>query len=244
MGFIRPLVLLPFVTVAALLPRATLIAQSGPTVYTSDNSDWWSYTRIPDGDDAAVMQDREPSGSNFQILGIKLGYGMLDVAASSLGKTSIVHRGDAATARSQACYSSKEPRGEIYLVLEEGEVNSALYMFSGGPHWKGSDLCTQTNLVAKDLSTASGLHLGQTIAQVKDVLGMPSILASNKLIYSLSVQKKTSAADFEKAKRSYPELNQDQLHSNYDFYTLFVHIEARFLNGYLAYLAISKSETY
>jgi hypothetical protein len=39
-------------------------------------------------------------------------------------------------------------------------------------------------------------------------------------------------------------MTQDELHRNYDYYTLGVYIEARFLSNKLVYLAISKTESY
>ena len=42
-----------FVVAASILPLAAASVQTGPPGYTSDNSDWWSYTRRPEPDDEA-----------------------------------------------------------------------------------------------------------------------------------------------------------------------------------------------
>jgi len=110
--------------------------------------------------------------------------------------------------------------------------------------WNGSELYTESNLVTTSLSTASGLHRRQTNAQVAAILGKPSLVADDKIIYSLDVEKKTPVADFENLRKRNPQLGQDELHRNYDYYLRGVYIEARFLSGRLVYLGISKTEAY
>jgi hypothetical protein len=232
-----------FIAAANILPLVAASLQTVPPGYTRDNSDWWSYTGRPEADDETISQKRELPASNFQILGFRLNE-TLDKAPAKLGKAVVVERGDASTGRSQICYSSPGKRPKTYLIFEKGEVNDAFYLFSGGPDWKGSELCAESTLVTASLATASGLHLGQTSAQVRAILGKPSYATTNKIIYSLGVEKKTSAVDFENVKRQNPQVSQDELHRNYDSYTLGVYIEARFFSGQLVYLAISKTESY
>lgn len=232
--------LLPF-----LLLLAVASAQNGPPGYTSDNSDWWSFIGRPESDEAIPEKHREPSSANFKILGLSLSdEDILKAAAAKLGKASVVQRGDASTGRSQACYASIEEQGRIHLIFEEGEVNEVLYLFEDGPDWKGSDLCFKSSLITKRLSVASGLRLGLTPAEVKTILGKPSVATSNRLIYNFGVQKKTSAADLEKVKQAYPRLSEEELQRNYGFYSLSAYIEARFTSGKLSYLAVSRLEVY
>ena len=78
------------------------------------------------------VQSREPSPSNFQILGLNLDDDIFSEAAAKLGKAPVVERGDASTGRSQVCYISPEERGTVHLVFEKGEVNEVFYLFVGG----------------------------------------------------------------------------------------------------------------
>ncbi len=229
-----------FVIAVSLLAVPAAAAQSGQP----DDSDWWSHTRTLAFDKKSLVQNREPSVSNFQILGLELGDDIFNKAAVKLGKASVVERGDAATGRSQVCYMSPEEQGRIHLVFEKGEVAESFYLFESGSGWKGSDLCVKSNLIANSLSVASGLRLGQTPAEIRAILGKPSVVTGNKLIYFFSVQKRSSAADFENLKPRYPELSEEELHRNYEFYTLCVYIEARFSDAKLTYLAVSKAEAY
>jgi hypothetical protein len=247
-GFIRFLsgqsALTLFIVAANILPLVAGALQTVPPGYTRDNSDWWSYTGRPEADDETISQKRELPASNFQILGLKLNDETFDKAAAKLGKATVVERGDASTGRSQICYSSPGKRPKTYLIFEKGEVNDAFYLFNVGPDWKGSELCAESSLVTANPSTASGLHLGQTSAQVRAILGKPSSVADNKIIYSLDVEKKTLSRGLRELKKRNPQLSQDELHRSYDSYTLGVYIEARFFSDKLTYLVISKTESY
>jgi hypothetical protein len=239
LGCVR--VLWVFTVATDVVPLAAETVQAVPPGYTRDNSDWWSLTR---SDDEVVPREGDLQDSNFQILGFKLNDETFGKARAKLGKANIVERGDASAGRSQICYSSPGKKSKTYLIFEKGEVNDAFYLFSVGPDWKGSEQCSESNLVVANLSTASGLHLGQTSAQVRAILGRPSFTSDNKIIWFVSAEKKTPAADFENLKKRNPEMTGDELHRNYDFYTLGVYIEARFLSHKLVYLAISKTESY
>jgi hypothetical protein len=213
---------------------------------THDNSDWWSQLRTNDSGREVAVLKREPAASNFKIQGIDLGDDdLFGKAVAKLGEAQTVQRGDASSGRSQICYTSLQDHpNRIHLVFESGEVSYWFYLFAYGPNWKGSDLCLKSNLVTKSLSVASGLRLGQTPAEVKAILGKPSAIIGNKIIYSFEVEKKTSAGDFEKLRQQHPSLSEEELHRNYESYSLGVYIEARFAQSKLNYLAVSKTEVY
>jgi hypothetical protein len=151
---------------------------------------------------------------------LELNDDILQTAHSKLGKASVVQRGDASAGRTQVCYTSRgEPR--VHLIFEKGEVNEALYLFNVGKDWKGSDLCSTSDLVTETLSTKSGLHLGETLSEVRAILGKPSAATGRKLSYLFSVEKIDATGA----------------------YTLTVYIECGFTNRKLSYLGISKAET-
>jgi hypothetical protein len=106
------------------------------------------------------------------------------------------------------------------------------------------DRCTPSALVSGNLSTASGLHLGQSPAEVIAILGKPSRRGKNELLYSLHVKKKNSPEDLQRAREANPNMSDTEFHENYDFYDLGVGILAKFANARLTYLSISKSETF
>jgi hypothetical protein len=191
-----------------------------------DDSDSWSLTR--DLTEPNIEPEkRVPSVSNFSILDIRLADN--DDSAhiiAKLGKTTFVIRGDAATGRIQACYVSPGNSSTVHLIFEQGELDYAFYLFSGGPNWHGSDLCRKSPLISSHLKTGSGLELGQTLSQVEAILGKPTAVWNDRWIYSGEVlvepalQGKTG-----------------------DSYYLDTEIEARFSNGRLTYLAAVKTES-
>jgi hypothetical protein len=233
-----------FLLALFFLPVIVLVAQDGPPRYMSDNSDWWSQIRRDDSSQEIAVQKREPAASNFRILGIGLDKDLFIKATARLGKAPTIERGDGSTGRSQICYASMQDSEKAHLVFERGEVADSYYLFAGGPDWKGSDLCVKSNLVTKNLSAASGLRLGQTPSALKAILGKPSAVIRNKIVYSYGVEKKSSAGDFDKLRQQHPELNEKELRQNYEFYSLGVYIEARFVQSKMTYLLVSKIEAY
>jgi len=233
-----------FTVATNIVSLGTSKVQNVPPGYTRDNSDWWSFTRTYGAHAELIPQEGDQQDSNFKILGLKLNQETFRKATAKLGKATVVERGDASTGRSQICYSSLGKQSKTYLIFEKGEVNESFYLFRGGPDWKGSELCTASNLVTTNLSTASGLRLGQTVAQVRAILGKSGLVVDGKLMYSLEAEKITPAEDFEGLRKRNPQLSEDELHRNYDYYMRSVYVEARFASGKLFYLAISKSESY
>jgi hypothetical protein len=218
-----------------------LIAQSSNTpdhVYLRDSSDWWSpFTRAGN----VQPQQTDTPDVNFRILGVALDEDGFSKIPTKLGKTTEVSRGDASTGRRQFCYASVD--NELHLVFEKGELDYSFYLFSGGPKWKGSEYCLTSSLVSRDLSTASGLHLGMSPADMEAILGKPNAATGTALIYSRSTRKETSKEDLKKIRESSPNMSEAEL-SSYRFSDLDVSIEARFAKSKLIYLGIAKSESY
>jgi hypothetical protein len=217
-------------------------AQSGWSPYYKDNSDWWSGLRTIDSDTNIKTLPREPATSNFRILEIDLGKDTFAKAKAKLGKATEVQRGDAALGRDQICYVSSDAEEKVHLIFEQGEIDFSYYLFVGGADWNGSDQCATSKLISRNLAVASGLHLGQTPAEIMAILGKPSLRRKDELLYSFMVEKKTSRKDLEQASKNNPEMSDEDFHKNYDFYTLSVGIDAKFKDNKLIYLTVSKSE--
>lgn len=244
MGIPKPRMIL---LVAALLGSQALMhaAQKDLEIYQRDNTDWWSIIAKPDSEEIVSRQEREPSSANFQILGIDLNSeGLFANATAKLGKAVVVNRGDGSTGRSQICYQSVSDTDNVHLVFERGEVLDSFYLFVDGPGWKSSDKCARSSFIARDLSIASGIKLGQTPSRLTAILGKPNAVEGNTYTWAFEVQKKNSPKDLERVRKQHPELSDEDFHRNYDFYDLSAYIEARFSEAKLIYLALSKSETY
>ena len=239
-----------FVAVLAALGCAPAFSQQAtskqtqPTVRLEDNSDWWSLTKENASDVAIVFQERDLPRSNFRILGIDLGTGLIDRAIQKLGVATTVERGDASTGRHQLCYVSSDETSKAYLIFETGEVNDAFYLFRGGTPWNGKDECSATKVVSSGLSTASGLHLGLTPSQVIAILGRPTNRRKGELGYAVHTRKKTPAAELNEWRKQQPQMSDKEFKVNYEFYDLSVGIVLKFVNSKLTYISISKLATY
>jgi hypothetical protein len=236
--------------IPALLLLVNLATAAQTASLTSDNSDWWStvvkYDHLNLSASKTNTQNRMPASSNFEIAGVVAGINQIQKLAAEIGKANLVRRGDGAYSRSQVCYSSTDNSHEVHLIFEEsGEGDSySFYLFEGGPHWNGSDLCMVSPRVSLGLQTGSGLHLGQTISQVRSILGRPSTDLRDKLVYVYEVKRRTKTSDLEKMRRADPKLSDKDLHESFDFTYFIAYIEARFVDSKLSYLAVTKSETY
>lgn len=215
----------------------------GQAAPTNDDSDWWSITRLPDDAIHGKFQQREISNANFRIAGVNLRDYSLQAISRVLGEAPTTGRGDASTGREQACYVSSDVAHPTYLIFEEGEVNSAFYLFSETTPWNGRDLCVRSKRVSRSVKTESGLCLRQTPEQVAKILGKPSERRGNALYYLLHVEKKTPQGQLARIRTRHPELSDKQFHDDYDRYDLTVFIYAKFRHSSMVYLAVSVAET-
>src|ERR1017187_5030208 len=119
----------------------TLDGQISSGERPSDNSDWWSWTRSPEGIKSEKIQYREIADANLQIVGVNLRSDIFQTIYERLGQATVVQRGDSSTWREQVCYVDFSVPYSTYLIFEHGEVNSSFYLFSEAIPWNGRDLC-------------------------------------------------------------------------------------------------------
>jgi hypothetical protein len=217
----RALLLMFVISISCSATFAQTLNDETTNAKRGDDSDWWSITRVFDKSNIKP-EKRLPAASNFVVLGIRLEDN--DEAAhiiAKLGQTTFVSRGDAAIGRFQACYvSENSPR--VYLIFEQGELDSAFYLFSGGPDWHGTDWCAKSQLISSGLKTGSGLALGQTRSQVEAILGKPTAIRTDLWVYSGEVLVKPAGRS--------------------ESYYVDTEIDVRFSTDRLTYLGVMKSE--
>jgi hypothetical protein len=232
------------IALSILMTAAALsFSQSTHSLLLSDDSDWWSIIRKNSTDEVLKPHQQDISESNFRVLGVTVGRDELVAIQRTLGTAKVLTRGDASTGRDQICYAGLD--GRTYLTFEIGEVQYGFYLFNDGPKWSGSERCVKSKLITPGLKTNSGLHLGQTQAEVQGILGKPTASRRNgDLIYFRQATKKSSALDLKKAREKYPNMNEKEFHENYDYYDVSFYIVAKFSSSRLVYIGLSKSDTY
>jgi hypothetical protein len=228
--------------VALLLASIALCGDvRGQTIRMNDSSDWWSMYSEKEPGLPVELVHKNFDVKNFRVLGFSLT--TLDFAqvAATLGKARIVDRGDASYSRSQVCYLSGQGSEPVHLIFEGGEGgSSSLYLFRGGPDWKGSNLCFKSDRVSPNLSTETGLRLGLSRVQVEAILGKSDAASGGRIAYCREFQRKATRKEFESSVKAYPgHLTDEEAHRQFDFVPVTIQIEARFNNLGLSYLYVS-----
>lgn len=202
------------------------------------------------------VQYREVAGTNFQIAGVDLiaKEEVLDQAARILGKVETVATGDASTFLERACYRSTQENDNTRLIFVRGEVSPYFVLSSESSAWQWRTSCKRSSRISRSLTTASGLHLGQTQEQLIAILGLPTMHSRNvhngqdDMVYALETKKKMSSRELapylQDELKQYPNLNQKTWIENNGYYSLWVSIHAKFINDSLTNLKILWSETY
>ncbi len=150
----------------------------------------------------------------------------------------MVSRGNGPNARAQKCYTSKD---KVFLVFEEGESNSAFYLFSETTPWNGVKMCARAENLSKSAATDSGLQLGQTQEDVIRILGEPTIRHSNELLYLLDSKKPTPPEKLAQLRSDNAGLSDKDFQDKFGKYDITVIIRAKFSHSKMEYLAVSES---
>ncbi len=241
------------IALTMVMSQYVLAAVGYNTVRLDNNSDWWSLINPSSPND--LPNDIKPlkrkiSDSNCQILGVKLGVKddqpMYNRIMAKLGRATVVARGDAHYSRAQVSYVSTKNKDNVYLVFEEGEMDTSFYVFTGERSWKGSNYAASSALISGTMATASGLHLGQSPEQIIAILGKPNFRNKSELYYSFLSKVKIPEKDLKKSWQKYRTYNQnmsyEQYRQFYEFESHSVVILTRFDASKLIYLAVSRSD--
>src|SRR6267378_237574 len=203
----------------AILLMMLVLGLAGQALRIDDKSDWWSLLNENTPEPNLKARTKVLADTNFTILGLAAGT-QFDEIAAKLGKAQSVQRGDASSGREQVCYASANSTETVHVIFEFGELTSVFYLFTGGKDWKGSDLCHKSKQISRTVSTSSGLRLGLTRAQIEAILGKADFATNDKLIWNRQVEKRTTAEEFARMRREYPEPLSDKVaHEKFDSYT-------------------------
>jgi hypothetical protein len=215
---------------------------TGQTVRLEDQSDWWSMNNEKEPILSVDLIEKPFDIKNFNILGLSLKTLDFDKVAVKLGKATLVERGHASYSRSQLCYFSGSGSDRIHLIFEGGEGGSStVYIFRGGPNWKGSKLCVKSNRVSSDLTTGTGLRLGLSRAEVEAILGKPDSAGGNRIAYCRDFKRKATREEFERLRHEDTTLTDKRAHELYDFIEESIQIQADFTDQKLSYFFVSTS---
>ena len=75
-------------------------------------------------------------------------------------------------------------------------------------------------------------------------MGRPSKASPNTLTYTLEVTKKASPSELARSRAQNPDLSESELREDFGFYYVTSDVVAKFSASKLAYLAVTKYESY
>lgn len=229
---------------ASLISPWLLGQDTTTTVRLADRTDWWSVLNEnfewpntkPKGDELAPP--------NFEIAGVNLENDEpFRNLREKFGRAISAIRSKGNNGREQFCYVSGQSPS-VRLVFEHGESNESFYLFSEGQPWNGQALCAGSTQLTPSVRTKSGLGLGISPTEVEQILGKPDFSSPNRFIYYRDIEKQTPNDKLSQLRTEHSDLADREFHENYDSYDLELYIEARFADGKLTYLAVSRGESY
>jgi hypothetical protein len=195
------------------------------------------------------VQHGELATGHFQIAGVDLTFeeDVFKQAARVLGPVQIRSTGDAADADGRVCYRPTDKDDATRLYFHAGEVTEWFVLSSATPASERTDVCRPSSKVSKSLSTASGLHLGQTVKQVIAILGLPTRRSHDAktgfdaMTYEFETRKKASISEMAAARKANPGMTEEKLLESYGYDDLEESIELKFSEGLLTELNVSWS---
>jgi len=230
----------------SLGPACRIQSQQKPEIAPPSKSD--SFATDEKGRKFRV-QHGELAKENFQIAGVDLVREgeVIKQAARIIGPVQTRATGDASTGDERSCYKPVDKGDSTRLYFHEGEVDSWFVLSSEAPPAERADVCRPSRSVARGISTASGLHLGQTEEEVIALLGLPTRRSHNaktgaeSLVYDYEIEKKASTHQLENARRENPSMGEQELLRNYGSFEQLELVKAEFAGDALAQLQVDWS---
>jgi hypothetical protein len=230
----------PIVTGLLLFIPALVLAAQAAHYNLQDASDWWSV--LNEYHSRTVLKLRLPTPSaDLKILGVGIGENQFHELAERFGEAPVITRGDADTGRKQVCYMSPDENERVYVAFEEGPMSHAFYLFKSRRPWAGAEYCMATKEISPGVEAASGVHLGQSQREVLEILGQPSLIDEDRLVFNRGTQEHTPEDQLQQFRKQMPGLNEQQVRELFGSFNRTVFMEARFLDRKLSYLAVAET---
>ena len=177
---------------------------------------------------------------HFALLGFVLLKDTLEMVRSRLGKAEIlVGKGHEP---SEVCYVSSEQNDGMTVIFQASfmEDRKTLSSFILANKKVVERRCLPSPIVSRAIGTPSGIKVGLRSSQLKELLGEPTRVDKNLLIYHLSTRITMTEDEIARAIQFFPE-EQVRRHPYFDSAR---HIEVEIANGQVERVTVARSETY
>lgn len=188
---------------------------------------------------------------HFTLLGFVVWTDTLEMVRSRLGNAEIlVGEGHEP---SEVCYVSSEQDDGTTVTFLAGFMGGQKTLTSfilSGTNAATSGLankkavkrqCLSSPMVSKEIGTPSGLRLGLRSSQVKELLGEPTRVDKNLLIYHLKTRMRTTEDDIAWMAQVFPE---EQIRKDYPYYDVSRFIEVEIADGEVEQVSVTMIETF
>jgi hypothetical protein len=135
---------------------------------------------------------------------------------------------------------SSSDNERIYVAFEEGPMSHAFYLFRSRRPWAGSEYCVVNEQISPFVEAGSGVHLGQSEREVLALLGQPSLIDEDRLVFNRGTQERTPADQLQEIRKQMRSLTDQQVGELFGSFNHTVFMEARFLDRKLSYLAVAE----
>jgi hypothetical protein len=194
----------------------------------------------------ATPEDRargeEVSKAHITVLGLTIGRDTLKDAAERLGPAKVFQSGPAGAASFRICYTSTDERDSTKVVFEAGPQSlrreiTSIRIIRGDVVYRDAARCAKSPLVSSDAGTLSGLRLGMTRQALKARLGEPTEESKKTLEYEFHTRRRLSKAEVRRLAPTWPYVRK------YPYFDVYSSVVARFHEGRLVRLVLSRIET-
>jgi hypothetical protein len=224
----------PLAIVACIVFATTALSQTADKRETPFLEDWINIRPI----EVARLPVEHAS-----VLQLKALSHTLSDAEKLLGP-GFIERNAGESGPNRVCYCAANADDNVRLVLYAGSSGgwksiTGFKLLARDSALEQCQKCTQSKLISKTISTASGLRIGMTRGQFDAVIGYPpSRVANGRLFFFFHTVKRVPLPRGDKTKGSTSSSHQASQKVDYCCF-----LEARFSNGLLVALSVNITET-
>lgn len=145
----------------------------------------------------------EIASADTTIIGLTIGHSSLNDVQMKLGRASVIRVSREEESDVSICYAS--PKDDTVLAFYSGPMGgwadvTWFALWSRDAEFAGRSRCTLSDLVSRNLATASGIHLGLTKSELENFEGTPTRATSTRDIYDYLCRRKMTEEEIKSFK--------------------------------------------
>lgn len=188
------------------------------------------------------VRDEEISREHLTVLGVTIGRHTLDDASSRLGPANVFQHGPGGAASFRICYTSTDEHVPSKVVFEAGPQSqrreiTTIKIIRGDVKYEDAAKCSMSGKVSATQGTKSGIRLGMTAKELRDMFGEPTEKRDGVVEYEFHTRKRLSKSEVERLAKTWPYVKR------YPYFDLYSSVVAWLHEGKVVRLNLSRIET-